>query len=63
MLCNMASVAGRFWPARLVSWRLGGGELRDGGGVGRGVGRSLGRVGRVPEEHPCAGGLDWAAHK
>ena len=63
MLCNMASVAGRFWPARLLSSRMGGGELRCGGGVGRGVGRSRGLVGRVPEEHPSVAGLDWAAHK
>ena len=62
-VCDAVSSAGRFWPARLLSSRLGGGELRDGGGVGRGVGRSRGRVGRVPEEHPCAAGLDWAAHK
>ena len=61
--CDAVSSAGRFWPARLLSSRLGGGELSGGGGVGRGVGRSRGLVGRVPEEHPSAAGLDWAAHK
>ena len=58
-VCDAVSSAGRFWPARLVSSRMGGGELRGGGGVGRGVGRSRGLVGRVPEEHPAAAGLDW----
>ena len=60
---DVVSSAGRFWPARLLSSGMGGGELRGGGGVGRGVGRSRGLVGRVPEEHPSAAELDWAAHK
>ena len=63
MLCNVASSAGRFWPARLLSSRLGGGEVRGGGGVGRGVVRIRGLVGRVPEEQPSAAGLGLAAHK
>ena len=62
-VCDAVSSAGRFWPARLLSSRMGGGELRGGGGVGRGVGRSRGLVGRVPEEQPSAAGLDLAAHK
>ena len=62
-VCDAVSSAGRFWPARLLSSRLGGGELSGGGGVGRGAGRSRGLVGRVPEEHPSAAGLGWAAHK
>ena len=62
-VCDVVSSACRFWPARLLSSRLGGDELSGGGDMGRGVGRSRGRVGRVPEEQPSAAGLDWAAHK
>ena len=57
------SSAGRFWPARLLSSRLGGGELSVGAGMGSGVGRSRGLVGRVPEEHPSAAVLGLASHK
>ena len=57
------SSAGRFWPARLLSSRLGGGELSGGGGMGRDVGRSRGLVGRVPEEQPSAAGLGWVAQE
>ena len=32
-VCDAVSSAGRFWPARLLSSMMGGGELRDGGGV------------------------------
>ena len=60
-VCDAVSSAGRFWPARLLSSRLGGGELSGGGGMGRGAGRSRGLVGRVPEEQPSASGLGWAA--
>ena len=63
MVCNVASSAGRFWPARLLSWTLGGGEVSGGGGMGRGAGRSRGLVGRVPEEQPSAAGLGLAAPK
>ena len=63
VVCGSLSSAGRFWPARLLSSGMGGGEVGGGGGVGRDVGRSRGLVGRVPEEHPSAAGLDWAAHK
>ena len=62
-VCDAVSFAGRFWPARLLSSRLGGGEVSGVGGMGRGVGRSRGRVGRVPEEQPSASGLGLAAHK
>ena len=60
-VCDAVSSAGRFWPARLLSSRLGEGELSGGGGMGRGAGRRRGLVGRVPEEQPSAAGLDWAA--
>ena len=59
----MVSSAGRFWPARLLSSRLGGGELSGGTGMGRGAGRSRGLIGRVPEEQPAAAGLGLAAPK
>ena len=62
-VCGSLSSAGRFWPARLLSLRLGGGEVSGGFGVGRGVGRSRGLVGRVPEEQPSAAGLGLAALK
>ena len=62
-VCGSLSSAGRFWPARLLSSRLGGGELSGGGGVGRDVGRGRGLVGRVPEEQPSVAGLGWASHK
>ena len=57
------SSADRFWPARLLSSRQGGGELSAGGGVGTVAGGSRGRVGRVPEEQPSAAGLGWAAQE
>ena len=59
----MVSSAGRFWPARLLSSGVGGGELSGGTGMGRGAGMVRGLIGRVPEEHPAAAGPDWAAHK
>ena len=48
VVCGALSSAGRFWPARLFSSRLGGGELSAGGGMGKVAGGSRGRVGRVP---------------
>ena len=57
------SSAGRFWPARLLSSRLGGGELSGATGMGSGAGRSRGLIGRVPEEQPSAAGLGLAAPK
>jgi len=57
------SSAGRFWPARLVSSRLGGGELSAGGGMGTVAGGSRGRVGLVSEEQPSAAGVaqEWSS--
>ena len=52
-----------FWPARLLSSRLGGGGLSSGGVIGEVAGGGRGRVGRVPEEQPAADGLGWAANK
>ena len=63
VVCGALSSAGRFWPARLLSQRLVGGELRAGGGIGKVAGGSRGRVGRVPEEQPSAAGLGLAAPK
>ena len=57
------SSAGHFWPARLLSLRLGGGEVSAGGGMGTVAGGSRGRVGRVPEEQPSAAGLGWVAQE
>ena len=36
-VCDAVSSAGRFWPARLLSSRLGGGELSGATGMGRGA--------------------------
>ena len=62
-LCGAVSSAGRFWPARLLSSRLDGGERSAGGGLGTVAGWSRGRVARVPEEQPSAAGLGWVAQE
>ena len=62
-VCGAVSSAGRFWPARLLSSRLGGGELSAGGVLGTVVGGGRGRVGRVPVEQPSAAGLGWVAQE
>ena len=62
-VCVAVSSAGRFWLARLLSSRLGGGELSGATGMGSVAGRGRGLIGRVPEEQPSAAGLGWAAHK
>ena len=62
-VCGAVSSAGGFWPARLLSLRLGGGEVSADGGMGKVAGGSRGRVGRVPEEQPSAAGLGWVAQE
>ena len=61
VVCDALSSAGLFWPARLLSSSLGGGELGAGGVIGKVAGRIRGRVGRVPVEQPAAAGLGWAS--
>ena len=63
VVCNVASSAGLFWPMRLLSSSVGGGELSGATGMGSVAGRGRGLVGRVLEEQPSAAGLGLAAHK
>ena len=58
-MCGALSSAGLFGPARLLSSRMGWGELSAAGGMGEVAGQSRGRVGRVPEEQPAAAWPSW----